>query len=202
MSRCFAAAAILAAACRFEPLPLPGETTGRPCDEWLFTPAEIPPCELPEPAAIALAPGQAYTLDGETGMLVGIAATITLPHVVRDGVAIVSVLDLDVPAGAVLRARGRFPLAIAVWGTATIAGRISAASYHPDPGKVAIVRGAGSPSPACAIGATGPARGTADNDGDDGGGGGGFAAGGGEGGAGGGAPAALATRANMIGGGP
>ena len=158
------------------------------CESWTFTPTEVQPCELPVPQRVALEPGMKYEIDSESGELTGPGgATVTLPYISRNGIGIVSVLGLSVPAGTTLRAKGMLPLAIASWSTIIVAGTVSASSLHPNPlgAPKTFESGAGAGSPQCPMGTDAPQRGTANVAGDGGGGGGGFTAPGGKGGAGG-----------------
>lgn len=56
-----------------------------------------------------------------------------LPYIARNGNGIVSVLELDVPMGTTLRAKGMLPLVIASWTAINVAGTMSVSSFYPNP---------------------------------------------------------------------
>jgi hypothetical protein len=139
------------------------------CTAWTFMPAEAPPCSAPPPVDVLDLDG-AFTLDSDSGMLVGLVSTQVLPYANIGGIGVVSVSALRVRSGATLRATGSVPLAIFVWGNAEITGTVDVSS------SIAGGNGAGA-NVGCAVanhGAVGVSNA--------GGGGGGFGADGGDGG--------------------
>jgi len=114
-----------------------------------------------------------WTLNSDTGSVSN--TTIEVPHIVQNGVQIISVQDFTIASGATLRAVGTLPLAIMVWGKAQIDGTIDMSSTW-------AVAGAGANPSECPSGSNGPRDGGAEYGGDGGGGGGGFQGRGGDGG--------------------
>lgn len=144
-----------------------------PCQMWTFDPGGIPRCSLPPPAGTIDVTSAAWTLDGDTGMVSDGAIPFAVGHGVVDGVDVISVDRVTIPAGGVLRVTGSRPVLIASWSTITIdaTGVVDASSN--DSG-----RGPGSPAGACMPAMIGEQHAT----GDSGSGGAGFGANGGTGG--------------------
>jgi len=189
VTRSIVIVAVVVGGCQFNGRPLPGEndgppaadgpfdsrpadaridaTPGDPCLDWQFTPAEFDPCALspPSPGQIAITSG-VWTLDGDAGTLSS-GSPIAISHMTLNNITVFSVEDLTIAAGAELRVVGDDPVAIAVWGDATISGTINLTSDYND-------HGAGANSPNCAGGPNAPEIGGDQNSGDGGSGGGGF----------------------------
>jgi hypothetical protein len=195
---------LVLAACRYNPRQIGGDDDvpdgqpgspdarvdampGDPCLDWGFSPAEADPCAIAGPDDAGWDPGLIdigsgdWTIDGETGVLTDGSETHAIPHLVIDGVAVLSVDHLRIEDGASLRGTGALPIAIIAWHDITILGEldVNSTTNGADP---AI--GPGGNSPRCPSAAAGPQPGTASGGGDGGGGGGGFGAAGGAGGSG------------------
>ncbi len=117
---------------------------GVDCSDW--TPQHFDACAIPEPAgALALTQAGVYTLDTTSGRLMdpggravaGIATT-TIDQLDGEPALLVSITDLSVAPGAVLRAEGARPLILAAWGTIDIAGDVDASSSRARAGAGAL----------------------------------------------------------------
>jgi hypothetical protein len=159
----------------------PGPDADVDCDTWAFQPAHVDPCQIPAPGDPLYLRAGLWSYDTNSGALTDpdhdatfpASALVTQPGGVE--LRIVSVTDVDIPAGAVLRVYGKRPLVLVSWSDIAVGGTLSVASAHHR-------AGAGADPDVCASVAATPGEDLSDGAG--GGGGGGFGEAGADGGAG------------------